>query len=72
MSRCCFRLNSHYRSNPPLTALSKIRGPFQLAGSDAPDHEVSKDTPLVIDLDATLITAHSKKLVRTGLAQIRG
>ena len=32
-----------------------------LAGADAPDFQVSKDAPLVIDLDATLITAHSDK-----------
>jgi hypothetical protein len=34
---------------------------WKLAGRDAPDFEVSKDRPLVIDLDATLITAHSDK-----------
>ncbi len=34
---------------------------WKLAGRDAPDFEVSRDRPLVIDLDATLITAHSDK-----------
>ena len=32
-----------------------------LAGEHAPDHQASADDPLVIDLDATLITAHSDK-----------
>lgn len=32
-----------------------------LAGDDAPDHGIDKDSPLVIDLDATLVTAHSEK-----------
>jgi hypothetical protein len=32
-----------------------------LAGDDAPDHAVSAEDPLVIDLDATLVTAHSDK-----------
>ena len=32
-----------------------------LAGKHAPDHEASSDSPLVIDLDASLITAHSEK-----------
>jgi len=31
------------------------------AGEHAPTHEISADRPLVIDLDATLITAHSEK-----------
>ncbi len=31
------------------------------AGSHAPDHQVSADDPLVVDLDATLVTAHSEK-----------
>lgn len=34
---------------------------WTLAGQDAPDHQVTAETPLVIDLDATLITAHSEK-----------
>ncbi len=31
------------------------------AGRDAPDHDASAADPLVIDLDATLVTAHSEK-----------
>lgn len=31
------------------------------AGMSAPDHQVSARDPLVIDLDATLVTAHSEK-----------
>src|SRR6266496_3869215 len=34
---------------------------WALAGEHAPSHEVSADLPLVIDTDATLITAHSDK-----------
>jgi len=32
---------------------------WELAGVHAPDHDVSAATPLVIDLDATLVIAHS-------------
>ncbi len=32
-----------------------------LAGEHAPDHGVDTDRPLIIDTDATLITAHSDK-----------
>lgn len=32
-----------------------------LAGSDAPDHQIDAQHPVVIDLDATLVTAHSEK-----------
>ncbi|MFD6856854.1 IS1380 family transposase [Rhodococcus sp. NPDC060090] len=31
------------------------------AGSSAPDHAIDEQTPLVIDIDATLVTAHSDK-----------
>lgn len=34
---------------------------WKLAGNDAPDHQISAEHPLAIDLDATLITAHSEK-----------
>ncbi len=34
---------------------------WKMAGPDAPDFGVCRDRPLVIDLDATLITAHSEK-----------
>ncbi len=34
---------------------------WKLAGSAAPNHERSARTPLVVDVDATLVTAHSEK-----------
>ncbi|QNK80317.1 IS1380 family transposase [Nakamurella sp. PAMC28650] len=34
---------------------------WKMAGKDAPDFEISRDRPLIIDLDATLITSHSEK-----------
>ncbi|MGZ6868731.1 MAG: transposase, partial [Frankiaceae bacterium] len=34
---------------------------WQLAGERAPDHGVDASAPLVIDVDATLVTAHSEK-----------
>ena len=34
---------------------------WQLAGEHAPDHGVDASAPLVIDVDATLVTAHSEK-----------
>jgi hypothetical protein len=34
---------------------------WSLAGEHAPDHETDASTPLVIDVDATLVTAHSEK-----------
>lgn len=34
---------------------------WQLAGPDAPDHGISAEHPLIIDLDATLTDAHSEK-----------
>jgi hypothetical protein len=34
---------------------------WALAGDQSPDHEVDARAPLVIDVDATLITAHSEK-----------
>ncbi|PFG33032.1 IS1380 family transposase [Sanguibacter antarcticus] len=34
---------------------------WHLAGGHAPDHDASVGNPLVIDLDATLVTAHSEK-----------
>jgi hypothetical protein len=53
----------------PIAALAAINGAraavrervWKMAGQDAPDHQVEKDRPLIIDLDATLITAHSEK-----------
>jgi Transposase DDE domain group 1 len=34
---------------------------WSLAGAQAPDHDASAASPLVIDVDATLVTAHSEK-----------
>ena len=34
---------------------------WSLAGAHAPDHDTSAASPLVIDVDATLVTAHSAK-----------
>lgn len=34
---------------------------WSAAGEHAPDHGASADTPVVIDVDATLVTAHSEK-----------
>ena len=34
---------------------------WALAGEHAPDHGIDADRPLIIDLDATLVTAHSDK-----------
>ena len=34
---------------------------WSLAGEHAPDHESTAEDPVVIDLDASLITAHSEK-----------
>jgi hypothetical protein len=30
---------------------------WRLAGEDAPDHRIDAGTPLIIDIDATLVTA---------------
>ena len=34
---------------------------WHLAGADAPDHQISECNPLTVDLDASLVTAHSEK-----------
>jgi hypothetical protein len=34
---------------------------WTLAGQHAPDHDISPEHPLIVDLDATLLTAHSDK-----------
>lgn len=49
-----------------LAAISSARAvvrarAWQAAGSDAPDHEATARKPVVIDVDATLVTAHSEK-----------
>jgi hypothetical protein len=41
---------------------TKVRAAaWRRAGEHAPDHDVSPETPLIVDLDATLLTAHSEK-----------
>ena len=49
-----------------LAAINKARAAargqaWRLAGAQAPDFEVDADRPLIVDVDATLITAHSDK-----------
>lgn len=49
-----------------LAALDRARAhvrarTWELAGEHAPDHSIGPDKPLIVDLDATLITAHSDK-----------
>lgn len=34
---------------------------WTMAGLDAPDHQISAASPLIIDVDATLVTSHSDK-----------
>src|SRR5664279_2572490 len=34
---------------------------WNLAGTDAPDHDITPKQPLAVDTDATLLTAHSEK-----------
>jgi hypothetical protein len=41
-------------------AVARARA-WSLAGEHAPDHDASAASPLVIDVDATLVTAHSEK-----------
>jgi DDE family transposase len=44
------------------TARATVRASvWTLAGEHAPDHNIGPDSPLIIDLDATLLTAHSDK-----------
>jgi len=49
-----------------LAAIAAARGAargrvWRLAGRYAPDHNVDRNRPLIIDVDATLVTAHSEK-----------
>ena len=49
-----------------LTAIDAARAAararvWALAGEHAPDHGIDADRPLIIDIDATLVTAHSEK-----------
>ncbi|SEM15393.1 hypothetical protein SAMN04515665_1366 [Blastococcus sp. DSM 46786] len=41
-------------------AIARARA-WTLAGEHAPDHDASAASPLVMDVDATLVTAHSEK-----------
>jgi hypothetical protein len=44
------------------TARAAVRArAWKMAGADAPDHGCDADNPVIIDLDATLVTAHSDK-----------
>ena len=44
------------------TARAAVRARvWGLAGTDSPDHLISAAAPLTMDLDATLLTAHSEK-----------
>ena len=44
------------------TARATVRArAWALAGAAAPDHQATVKAPLIVDLDATLITAHSEK-----------
>lgn len=36
---------------------------WELAGKHAPNHQRSAKAPLVVDVDATLVTAHSEKQI---------
>ncbi|MGB7238306.1 MAG: IS1380 family transposase [Rhodococcus sp. (in: high G+C Gram-positive bacteria)] len=49
-----------------LTAIESARAharaaAWRHAGDAAPDHEISAKNPIIVDLDATLVTAHSEK-----------
>ncbi|MGX6511642.1 IS1380 family transposase [Rhodococcus sp. SJ-2] len=49
-----------------LTAIGRVRATarsraWTAAGESAPDHAIDEQHPLVIDVDATLVTAHSEK-----------
>ena len=51
---------------PALTAINSARAAaraqvWALAGEHAPNHALDAATPLVIDIDATLVTSHSEK-----------
>jgi hypothetical protein len=48
---------------PRSPRLARLHGrtAWSLAGEHAPDHDASAASPVVIDVDATLVTAHSEK-----------
>lgn len=62
------RLIATLASDPgrALTAINSARASvravaWKAAGAQGPDHRIDAETPLIIDIDATLITAHSDK-----------
>lgn len=62
------RLISALAADAPavLTAIDTARATaratsWEHAGDHAPDHDITAQNPIVIDLDATLVTAHSEK-----------
>lgn len=60
------RTLSRIRPAKALTAINAARAAsrahvWAAAGEHSPLHGVSKDTPLVVDLDATLVNSHSEK-----------
>ena len=53
-------------ATPVLAAIDTARAAaraqaWRLAGENAPDHGIDAGTPLIIDIDATLVTAHSSR-----------
>lgn len=53
-------------ADPALAAIEKARAAararvWALAGDQAPDRDCDQSSPLIVDLDATLVTAHSEK-----------
>lgn len=62
------RLITTLAANAPavLTAIDTARAAartaaWKHAGKNAPDHDITAQHPIIIDLDATLVTAHSEK-----------
>ena len=53
-------------ANKSLAAINTVRATIRAtawrkAGDHAPEHGISPEAPLIVDLDATLLTAHSEK-----------
>jgi hypothetical protein len=53
-------------ANKVLAAINAARATvraaaWRRAGNHAPDHSISPECPVIVDLDATLLTAHSEK-----------
>jgi hypothetical protein len=64
--RCHARSTASPWTRPLLVAIDIARAAararaWELAGDHAPDHQTDAGQPLVIDVDATLVTAHSDK-----------